>query len=552
MFIHTQAVISTTMPHGVGGEILVWRFLVATLLEMTKTCLLIITLIITLFFSSSSEAFRRLPYNIANPNALCTTCERVSGNPPSMTITANNTPSDLLSGADESADLWNTVGNSNFKFKVTSDDNVATADDGINSIRIGDYTPNGGRDWLCQDGVLGMSIPQPPSNTVHAPGVDPEGDNYTEISERDLVLCASWNWYVGAEEDIGGDQMDLVTVLSHELGHHFGLGHSNTNNNPDSCDGIGDTSAVMDTCVLSNGAIRRAPLNNNAAAVIDQGDVQGIQHIYDVFDPGLLDDDADGVPNRNDNCVSNANPDQRDLDGDHIGDVCDSDADGDGLTKTEESGIGTSDLNPDTDGDGLNDFEEHNVYDTNPLDPDCDDDGLNDSAEIEHGTDPYDADTDDDGLNDFTETEIGTDPLTKDNPAVPIIIQFVLDDDSDGDGVADETDNCPHDSNPNQYDIDGDGKGNECDDDIDGDGLRNQTDNCPVARNPTQADRDSDGLGDACDPVILTAAKRAAMAGVLSRYQFHPIWLTNEAQTCSRFFNPITNWPARCQNSTRR
>jgi hypothetical protein len=35
--------------------------------------------------------------------------------------------------------------------------------------------------------------------------------------------------------------------------------------------------------------------------------------------------------------------------------------------------------------------------------------------------------------------------------------------------------------------------------DYDGDGVANQADNCPVAANPTQADCDSDGLGDACD-----------------------------------------------------
>jgi hypothetical protein len=43
--------------------------------------------------------------------------------------------------------------------------------------------------------------------------------------------------------------------------------------------------------------------------------------------------------------------------------------------------------------------------------------------------------------------------------------------------------------------------------DTDGDGVCNDTDNCPLDANPDQADSDGDGVGDACDepPVILAA-----------------------------------------------
>jgi len=37
--------------------------------------------------------------------------------------------------------------------------------------------------------------------------------------------------------------------------------------------------------------------------------------------------------------------------------------------------------------------------------------------------------------------------------------------------------------------------------DTDGDGIADPSDNCPLVANPTQADRDGDGLGDACDPL---------------------------------------------------
>ena len=71
--------------------------------------------------------------------------------------------------------------------------------------------------------------------------------------------------------------------------------------------------------------------------------------------------------------------------------------------------------------------------------------------------------------------------------------------DSDGDGVADSSDNCPDDANPDQLDQDDDGLGNACDNDLDGDGITNGADNCPDLSNADQADLDGDGAGDACD-----------------------------------------------------
>ena len=74
------------------------------------------------------------------------------------------------------------------------------------------------------------------------------------------------------------------------------------------------------------------------------------------------------------------------------------------------------------------------------------------------------------------------------------------DPDMDGDGVPNETDNCPSVANPGQEDVDGDKTGDSCDTDIDDDGIQNVLDNCPKAANPDQADNDKDLVGDACDP----------------------------------------------------
>jgi hypothetical protein len=58
--------------------------------------------------------------------------------------------------------------------------------------------------------------------------------------------------------------------------------------------------------------------------------------------------------------------------------------------------------------------------------------------------------------------------------------------DSDGDNVCDDVDNCRNVPNPDQADGDGDGVGDVCD-------------NCPNNSNPDQADADGDGVGDVCD-----------------------------------------------------
>ena len=58
--------------------------------------------------------------------------------------------------------------------------------------------------------------------------------------------------------------------------------------------------------------------------------------------------------------------------------------------------------------------------------------------------------------------------------------------DTDGDGVADATDDCPLVADPAQTDGDGDGVGQACD-------------SCPLVSDPAQVDSDVDGTGDLCD-----------------------------------------------------
>jgi hypothetical protein len=60
--------------------------------------------------------------------------------------------------------------------------------------------------------------------------------------------------------------------------------------------------------------------------------------------------------------------------------------------------------------------------------------------------------------------------------------ELALVDDTDGDGIPDDVDNCPDVANPDQADADGDGIGDVCEsvqEDLDGDGIPDDVDNCP-------------------------------------------------------------------------
>lgn len=70
--------------------------------------------------------------------------------------------------------------------------------------------------------------------------------------------------------------------------------------------------------------------------------------------------------------------------------------------------------------------------------------------------------------------------------------------DIDKDGHPDITDNCVSISNPDQKDLNNNGRGDVCDD-FDKDGIMNDKDNCPNSPNRAQLDADRDGLGDECD-----------------------------------------------------
>ena len=111
-----------------------------------------------------------------------------------------------------------------------------------------------------------------------------------------------------------------------------------------------------------------------ASAVDRLGFVDGyVRVLLAGGEPSEDDADADRVADRLDNCAAAANPSQEDLDRDALGDACDADIDGDGLSNEFEGSAGLdarSNRDATTDRDG---------------------DGVSNLAEAQSGTDPNDA-----------------------------------------------------------------------------------------------------------------------------------------------------------------
>lgn len=225
--------------------------------------------------------------------------------------------------------------------------------------------------------------------------------------------------------------------------------------------------------------------------------------LNDAGDCSPTDDDGDSIFNHEDNCPQLANADQLDSDADGIGNLCDNDRDGDGINNDIDNCPDVSNADQENqDNDNLGDLCDPSVCSEGfflnengrcvSADPDNDgvlipDDNCPDLAN------PDQADTDLDGEGDL------------------------CDNDRDGDGVANSEDNCPSIINESQRDQDADGVGDHCDRSIcpefyalinnsdcvptddDNDGIFTFEDNCPDVENPDQFDLDRDGKGDLCD-----------------------------------------------------
>jgi hypothetical protein len=102
---------------------------------------------------------------------------------------------------------------------------------------------------------------------------------------------------------------NIAEVLTHEIGHSIGLGHSSESAG-ESTPGLVDATMYY-----------RAHFDGRGAAVRPD-DIAAVSTIYPDIDPDDL--DGDGATNEHDNCANDANAGQIDTDGDGMGDLCDS------------------------------------------------------------------------------------------------------------------------------------------------------------------------------------------------------------------------------------
>lgn len=138
--------------------------------------------------------------------------------------------------------------------------------------------------------------------------------------------------------------VDLLTVAAHEIGHNLGLAHSN------------DPGALM------------YPNYSGPHRFLGEDDIAGVQSLYGV---------ASAPPPAPDVPAEDAPPPS-----------AEDDSDRDGISDQDEILVtGTDPNNDDSDNDGLGDGVEV-LNRMNPLDPDMDRDGVSDGQEVANGTDP--------------------------------------------------------------------------------------------------------------------------------------------------------------------
>jgi hypothetical protein len=264
--------------------------------------------------------------------------------------------------------------------------------------------------------------------------------------------------------------------------------------NPDGCGEVSGTVtcsasaplAAVDSVTITIPVRLSSPV---ASTFIDDGDATIINHATP--DPEPANDSAAGAPQLDltgdsdgdgitdgDEIDPAASGMPVDSDGDGYPDYLDEDSDNDGVSDAVEGG---SDPDQDTDGDGVVDR----------LDLDSDADAIPDVVESGNGT----LDTDGDGMIDGVGAndvdgngwdDRASAPLDSDEDGTP----DHLDEDSDGDGIADADEAGTAPDVP--VDTDGDGTPDYLDDDTDGDGIPDDEE----AGDPAPVDTDGDGTPD--------------------------------------------------------
>ncbi len=170
------------------------------------------------------------------------------------------------------------------------------------------------------------------------------------------------------------------------------------------------------------------------------------------------DSDGDGICNNSDNCPNNANPNQADSDGDGIGDVCDGGGGGGGSNCQDVTAVGSngqitiSNIAASAKVDAIGAGTGWQLVSV--CDGDCQ------SQEIVPNLPAGDYSVKIQTFSPYCYAQIDLPVSTGGGGGNPCDGQGG---DSDGDGICNNSDNCPNTANANQADSDGDGIGDACD-----------------------------------------------------------------------------------------
>ena len=220
------------------------------------------------------------------------------------------------------------------------------------------------------------------------------------------------------------------------------------------------------------------------------------------------DDDNDGIPSIDEDGPNGVDPVPAyllisDFDRDGVDDINDLDSDNDGILDTQEGAATGVDPSGDDDADGIPNFRDSDV----PGFVDVNNDGVDDRGDKDLDGIPnfHDLDSDNDGIPDAVEGNKGVIPANMNaNGQYPT--QYVIDNDDDNDGLANDVDiDTPNGRPLPNLDTDGDGLFDFLDLDSDNDGLPDikevngiDADGDGKVDDPT--DTDADGLADVVDP----------------------------------------------------
>ena len=297
-------------------------------------------------------------------------------------------------------------------------------------------------------------------------------------------------------------------VLTHELGHVLGLGHSLWQNDIGTWrwsrgyDVANDFITIMSygrggrrlNVFSSPDTTCRGLLGTDKPCGVDRNDTEGA--------------DASTSLNAVRFQVAEFGESQPDTDGDNFVDpVDDFPLDADEWQDTDSDGVGNNG-DPDDDNDGVDDD-----LDVFPLDAaefsDTDGDGVGNNGDAFPDDATETSDTDGDSVGDNTDADDDNDGVDDDLDAFPLDADESRD--TDGDGVGDNSDAFPYDWRETM-DTDGDGVGDNSDADDDNDGVDDNIDAFPLDADES-SDTDGDGVGDNADVFPDNATETTDMDG---------------------------------------